>query len=189
MAFISGATGSVVVSVLDASHDLYSQRTWHVVQWTLTDEALPAEVPHVAASGFRVATMGYRVSWSFTLPIDDTELPASVFTNPSYSTATAGSYGGIYAGQPTCVWFKVGTASLWHRVRNTMVMAMTPVCNSAGDVIRLTVTGSGGEVDYYVGNTTHPAAVSNGSGGTGLGIAGSGGTGTAGGFSTLTGGP
>jgi len=188
MAFISGAGGQVVVSVFDTNFDLYAQRTWNVVQWTLTDEAIVSEVPHVAASGVRLATMGYRLSWSITLPVDDTELPGRVFTNSAYSTATDGTYGGLYAGQPVAVWFKVGTATLYHRVTNSMIQAMTPVCNSAGDVVRLTVTGGGGEVLYYVPNTTPPATTSAG-GGTGFGIAGGGGTGTAGGFSTLTGGP
>lgn len=183
MAFISGAGGQVVVSVFDVSYDLYAQRTWNVVNWTLSDDALVAEVPHVAASGVRLATQGYRLSWSITLPVDDTETPVS-----AGGTATDGTYGGLYAGQPVAIWFKVGAKSLWHRVTNSMVTAMTPVCNSAGDVVRLTVTGGGGEVLYYVPNTTPPATAPT-SGGTGFGMVGSGGTGTAGGFSTLTGGP
>jgi len=136
MPFYSGQTGSVTFLLLDNDWDASDLAEVDVTAWTIQDQAVPVDITNCSSEGMRAATMGYNISWSISLPAYEGNEP---------------DYIGIYTGNCTTMWFKVGTRTTdnYHLLQNTMILTCSPVCNSAGDVVRYVVTGQGGKITYY----------------------------------------
>lgn len=68
--------------------------------------------------------------WEFTLARDDTAFPEAV---------------GLQEGSTVGVlWFKLGAGTKADKLTNTLVCEVAPVCDNAGDALRVTVRGKGG---------------------------------------------
>lgn len=142
MPFYSGELGSVTALLLDENYDPADIVTLAVTSWTIQDQAVAVDVSNCSAEGMRSATRGYTVSWSMSLPAEYDNEP---------------DYIGLYTGETVTLWFKVGDRNgrtflpdVYHLLQNTLILTSSPVCNSAGDVVRYVLTGTGGKVSYYV---------------------------------------
>ena len=111
----------------------------HVSQWTGNWMNRLAEVTNSGFAGSQYAPTLPDPSWSINLPRDDTAFPE----------ALAIVEGTILAN----VYFKLGADSKYERVQMTTVESVQKVCNNAGDVVRITITGKGGIVTH---NTSAP---------------------------------
>lgn len=108
----------------------------HTSQWTGNWMNRLAEVTNSAFPGSQYAPTLPDPSWTIEVPRDDTLYPEAL---------------GFYAGQflPT-VYFRLGADSKFDRVQATTVESVQKVCNNAGDVVRLTISGKGGSMTYNV---------------------------------------
>lgn len=136
MAILSGALGSVSFKLLGGS-----LVTLDVTEWSVQEGNRVADVTTSAAAYTAFQGTVADNSWSFSLPLDAANTPEVT------AAMTAGAVGTI--------WFKLGTSSTWHKITPTTVQQIAPVNNSAGDVVRVTVSGGGGALTLYT--ATAPA--------------------------------
>ncbi len=111
----------------------------HVSMWTGNWANRLAEVTNSGFAGSQYAPTLPDPSWSISLPRDDTAYPEALGITPGAFLAN--------------VWFKLGADSKYDKVSATTVEAVQKECNSAGDVVRITITGKGGSLTL---NTTGP---------------------------------
>lgn len=108
----------------------------HVSMWTGNWANRLAEVSNSGFAGSQYAPTLPDPSWSISLPRDDAAFPEAL---------------GLVAGAFLAnVYFKLGADSKFDRVQATTVEAVQKECNSAGDVVRITITGKGGIATYNV---------------------------------------
>lgn len=70
--------------------------------------------------------------WEFSAARDDTNFPEAV---------------GLEEGTTVAVlWFKLGAGDKADKLVGTLVTEVSPVCDNAGDVVRVTVRGKGGVI-------------------------------------------
>lgn len=130
MAILSGASGSVSFKATGGS-----VVTLDVTEWSIQEGNRIADVTTSAAAYTKFQGTVADNSWSFSLPLDGAN-------SPEVTAAMAVPATGD-------IWFKVGTTSTYHKITPTTVQQISPVCNAAGDVIRVTVSGGGGALSLY----------------------------------------
>jgi hypothetical protein len=115
-----------------------------VAQWALRPSVLGMDVSTVLHRGTRGGTKGYTVDWTVALPVDLPLLPEEA---------------GITVGQTATVWFEAGQeTSLWHKLTHTQITFVGPASDATGDLFRLVIQGSHGDLEYYSAEPPGPYA-------------------------------
>lgn len=103
-----------------------------VGQWQGNWTARLAEVTVSSSPGTRFAKVVQHNQWSAQFPMDSVNFPEVLGFTPGVVISV--------------LWFKLGANAKADKLENSTVETVTKVCNPLGDVIRIDVTGQGGDL-------------------------------------------
>ncbi len=138
-------TGGYLTVFVDGDTPLVaaSARRLDVTDWSLDRMSRGEDVSNASADETRVAHVIGHNSWSVSLLLNDDKYPDA---------------SGLRRGDVVQVWFKVGSggaAQRYHFLNSTTITRVTEADDSTQDVVRLTVTGEGGDLTEWT--TAAPA--------------------------------
>lgn len=103
-----------------------------VGQWNGNWTARLAEVTVSSSTGTRFAKVVQHNQWSASFPLDD----------PNFPEVLGFTQGLVIAD----MYFKLGASAKGDRLQNTTIESVNKVCNPLGDVVRVDVSGMGGDL-------------------------------------------
>jgi hypothetical protein len=142
MSLIKGTGGSVSFRTFNDAFAPVDRVTLQVANWSVRQTATQADATTAGVVGSRAGTKGYTLDWTINLPVDSDSQPEEK---------------GIRPTRQVTIWLKVGEQSTWHKISNTLVTFAGPVCDSTGDLLRISIMGTGGQLTEY---STSPPSLS-----------------------------